>query len=280
MSGSFVSKCIVGVVIAVSGFVAVCSIVLYSFIKADMMADSIRYGAELADTVVQSMRYSMLQSNREHLSQIISDVADSERVKHVHIFNKSGVIMFSDSSDEISRMVDKKAPGCRKCHSSKVPSIHLGSMESARQFVNERKEKILALIAPIYNEQECSGSSCHAPISDKKILGMLDIGLSQVNFERSLDILRLRMALFSVMLIILTVTGLSALMWRHAVLPTRDLVSYAEGCSRGELKQRPSGLEGELNVLAEIIHEMALSGEEVRSRLKEVGDDPSRQRTT
>ena len=60
MLQSFATRTIVPVGLAVTGFVAICCLSLYSIMKQDMIDDAAQGGRNIANTVVLSTRYAML----------------------------------------------------------------------------------------------------------------------------------------------------------------------------------------------------------------------------
>ncbi len=231
MLKSISARAVIPVAVAVTGFVVVCCILLYSVMKADMIAGAVKYETNQANTVIKSARYAMLKSDRETLRHIIDNVGAQEGVEHVRIFNKKGLIMFSSNPREVNRFVDKKAAGCIECHAGAVPASTLDAMKQARRFVNERGGEVLAITAPIYNEPECSGS-CHIHKPEQKILGTLDIGVDAAPLLKNLSVMRGRMVVFSVMVLILTVGGVAALLKRNIFDPLRRVSEFTEDAVR------------------------------------------------
>ncbi len=198
----------------------------------------------------------MLKSDRETLFMTIIAIGSQEDVEHVRIFNKKGVIKFSSSSDELNKQVDKKTAGCVGCHRDSEPETRLGSMESARRYINEYGSEVLAITAPIYGDETCYSGSCHVHSRDQEILGTLDIGLSQETFIQSLASLRLRMIIFCVMILVLSVGGGAALLRRNVLVPISNLLDYTARLSRGEYDTPlPEGVS-EIEALAKTIHKM------------------------
>ena len=220
MFNRFASKAIVPVALSLTGFVIICSLILYSSIKEDFLKDAVRQETSLADTVVSSTRYTMMTEDRENLYHIINSIGAQKGVEHLRIFNKEGVIMFSSNPEELKQVVDKTTDGCIECHSGPEPTIRLGSMQLARRFVNARNHNVLAITAPIYNDAHCSAGDCHFHPSHQKVLGTLDIGLSTDSLDSSLLTLRWKMVLFCVMVLILSVGGVSALLRRNLLTPS------------------------------------------------------------
>jgi HAMP domain-containing protein len=258
MFKTLTAKAIVPVAVAVTGFVIVCCILLYSVMKTDMTNDTIKHETNLADTVIKSTRYAMLKSDREMLRNIIENIGDQQGVEHVRIFNKKGLIMFSEEAREINNFVDKKAAGCIACHAGAVPTATLGSMERARRFTNERGLAVLAITAPIYNEPACYSAPCHFHSAGQKILGTLDIGLSAAPLLKTLAVMRGRMIIFSIMVLILTIGGVAAMLRRQIFVPLREITEFTSNINRGNLDHELSGISGELNDLAEDVRAVAL----------------------
>lgn len=257
MLRSLTARAIVPVAVAVTGFVIVCCILLYSVMKTDMFNDAVSYEANLADTIIKSTRYAMLKSDRETVSNIIDNIGSQEGIEHVRIFNKKGLIMFSQQHEEINRYVDKKTAGCIGCHAGTVPHATMRDMERARRFVNKRGTEVIAITAPIYNEPACYTASCHFHNSGQKILGTLDIGLSAAPLSKTLSVMRGRMMVFSIMVLILSVGGVAALLRRQVFMPLREIKAFTAKVNRGNLSPELSGISGELTELAGDIRAMA-----------------------
>ena len=93
--------------------------------------------------------------------------------------------MFSKDPAEVDRYVDKNSAGCVGCHAGPVPTATLADMQKARTFINERRVKVLAITAPIYNEPACAQASCHFHPTEQQVLGTLDIGLDQAPLQKT-----------------------------------------------------------------------------------------------
>jgi hypothetical protein len=270
MYKSITARAIVPVVLAVTGFVIVCCILLYSLMKTDMINDAVHYETNLADTIIKSTHYAMLKSDREMLRNIIDNVGAQQGVEHVRIFNKKGLIMFSENHGEINRLVDKKTAGCIGCHAGAVPSASLGVMQQARRFKNEHGTEVLAITAPIYNEPACYNADCHFHAPGQKVLGTLDIGLSASPLLKTLSVMRSRMVVFSIMVLLLTIGGVSALLRRNVFIPLRQITEFTAEVNRGNLNAQLSKIPGELTGLANDIRGVARrlkSAEQEREKL-------------
>ncbi len=239
MFKSLAGRALVPVGLTVTGFVVVCFIMLYSGIKNVIIKDSVGHATNLADTVLKSTHYAMLKSDRETLASIIHNVGEQKGVEHVRIFNKAGVINASSKKDDVGKAIDKKTEGCIGCHSGTIPAVTLGSMDQARTFKNKAGSEVIAITVPIYNEPQCSNAACHFHPASQKVLGTLDIGLSRSMMLETLSSIRYQMFVFSVMILILTVGGVTALLRRSVFLPMRKLSDLTEESEEGSGMQTP-----------------------------------------
>jgi len=251
MFTTLAGKALVPVGLAVSGFMVVCCLILYSVIREDLHRGEIVHATNLADTILKSTRYAMHKSDREMLATIIRNVGEQKGVDHVRIFNKKGIVTFSAKSGEISRQVNKNAEGCFVCHKGVVPVTNLGTMQQARTFRNPEGMDVMAITAPIYNGPDCSTAACHVHPPDQKILGTLDIGLSREELDRSLTMLRIQMIIFTLMSLILTIGGVTALLMRNVFLPIQRLRSYIDPAAiEADIPVPPPHLPHDLDIIA------------------------------
>ena len=249
MFATLAGKALVPVGLAVTGFMVVCCLVLYSVIRDDLHHGEIVHATNLADTILKSTRYAMHKSDRETLATIIRNVGEQKGVDHVRIFNKKGIVAFSAKQGEINRQVDKNAEGCIVCHKGAAPVTNLGTMQQARTFKNPDGMSVMAITAPIYNEPDCSSTACHPP--GQKVLGTLDIGLSRVELDRSLSMLRIQMIIFTLMSLILTIGGVTALLKRNVFLPIQRLRNYVESSTKNnDITAPPPHLPHDLGIIA------------------------------
>lgn len=258
MFTTLAGRALVPVGIAVTGFVVVCYLLLYSAIRNSVNRSEVAHATNLADTVLKSTRYAMLKSDRETLTTVIRNIGEQKGVEHVRIFNKKGVVIISSKPDELNRQVDKKAEGCIVCHSGPVAVTTLGTMQQARHYRNSSGIVEMAITAPIYNEPECSNAACHIHLPEQKVLGTLDIGLSQEPLIKSLAGIRMQMIIFSLMTLILTVGGVTALLMRSVFIPVRRLREFAEQAGEGALRsQPPPHLPHDLDTIAKSLYKFS-----------------------
>lgn len=275
MLSSINSRAIVPVACAVTGFVIACCVLLFTFVKDDLIRGEVQHAADLADTVIKSTRYAMLHDDRKTLSNIISSIGDQNQVEHVRIFNKKGLIMFSREQGELDDFIDKSAAGCNECHAEAKPKSSLGTMAQARQFNNKEGKDVLAITAPIYNEPECFNAACHFHTSEQSLLGTLDIGVSQDPLKETLGQLQNRMIVFSGMILILTVGAVCALLYRQVFLPIKQLADFTEIPVNDRLDEEFPDVSGDIARLAKSFQEMTNRVQELETQASSKGDEAS-----
>ena len=226
MFRNLATRAIIPVSLAVTGFVVVCCFLLYGLIKEDITRDTVSHETSLADTVIKSAHYSMLKADQEGMHGIIANIGSQEGVEHIRIFNRKGVISYSSDKSELNHTVDKESAGCKGCHAGPVPLTSLGKMDQARRFVNKRGVPVIAITTPIYNELACASAECHVHPDMQKVLGTLDIGLSAEPLNQTLSIISSRMMIFCFMVLLITIGGVAAILYRSVFLPLKNLVEY------------------------------------------------------
>jgi hypothetical protein len=243
-------RALVPVGIVVTGFLVVCFVLLYTAIKNVVIHDSVGHANNLAGIVLKSTRYAMLKGDRDLNNTIIQNISGQQGVEHVRIFSKKGIVAFSSKAGEVNRQVDKKAEGCVVCHEKNEPISTLGNMQKARTFKNSQGMDVLAITAPIYNDPECANAACHVHPASQKVLGTLDIGLSQEATLSSLASIRMQMVVFSLLTLILTTAGVIALLKMIVLVPMQKLQEYTERSELNGNLSVPTNLPYELDKIA------------------------------
>lgn len=274
MFTTLAGKALVPVGLAVTGFMVVCCLILYSVISDDLHRSEIEHATNLTDTVLKSARYAMLKSDRDTLATIVRNVGEQRGVDHVRIFNKKGIVSFSATEAELNRQVDKNAEGCVVCHKSAAPVTSLGTMQQARTFKKSDGREVIAITAPIYNEPDCSSASCHVHPPEQKVLGTLDIGLSRSEHVRALGLLRMQMTVFTLMSLILTIGGVTALLQRNVFVPVQRLRNYVETSeSEKNISEPPLHLSHDLDIIAACYYRAKMNAHGDKPALKVSADD-------
>ena len=254
------------------GLVILLAMALFAFhnvqSQQNQLTDQIvQDAARFSETVARSTKWSMLHYQPESIQAIIDTVSDQDGIALLRIFNKDGLIMYSSDAAEVGRVVDMKAEACYACHAEDRPLVRV-PLKARTRFFLSRGERLVGMINPIYNERACWTGPCHAHPKDKKVLGVLDIGMSLAKVEaRVQENIR-----WTIVFALSVFLGLSTLLGLYIAFfvnrPIKLVVRGAEAMARGEragpIKVRTGD---ELSDMAEAFNEMS---EKVRIREREL----------
>jgi hypothetical protein len=133
-------------------------------------------------------------------------------------------------------------------------------MQQARTFKNPDGMGVMAITAPIYNGPDCASAACHVHLPEQKVLGTLDIGLSRAEHDRSLTMLRIQMIIFTLMSLILTIGGVTALLRRNVFLPVQKLRNYVESSvKKDDIPEPPPHLPHDLDIIAKSYYNVKIN---------------------
>ncbi|MCF6267249.1 MAG: HAMP domain-containing protein [Desulfuromusa sp.] len=229
MFDNLIARAIIPVTIAVTGFVIFGCLLLYSFIKADMTADAVRYADSLVETVVKSTHYSMMEDDRDALRNIVANVDSLDSVERVRIYDQTGHPKFSD-------LEGITEPGSVAAKVDTWAKTFMQSGYPGRENIQQRVDHengYIAVTVPILNEPKCFTAACHVHSEGEQTLGFLSIGITSTQLEKTLAVLRYRMIIFSIMVLFLTIGGVTALLRMNLFLPILRLTYNAEQAAQG-----------------------------------------------
>jgi len=166
--------------------------------------ESVRNVVEVSNIIKRAMYHSMLENRREDLTNTILSIKKEQVFEGIRIYNKVGVISFSDRLEERGQIADKRAEQCYVCHMEEPAKGIVPTKDLTRTLLSPHGYRILGFINPIENEPECYNAACHAHSPKEKLLGILDVKLSLEKGDRGIIETRNNMILFSVILILIT----------------------------------------------------------------------------
>jgi two-component system NtrC family sensor kinase len=238
--------------------------------QRSMLLDEVeRHANQLSETVRKSTRYGMLVNQREQVHKIINDVGTDPAIHEVRVFNKEGVIIYSSRLDNIGHVVDKKAESCYKCHAADRPLERLPDVDRTRIFrVHPDSSRILAVIAPIYNEPSCWQGNCHAHNKQQSVLGVLDVTYSLADVDRKIAMSQVELAIFALAAICAVSLIIIFFVRRWVVVPVHALVTATQQVGSGNLSYRIRDMgDNELGMLARSFNTMTQKLSEARLQL-------------
>lgn len=224
--------------------------------RRQLVDEVVRGAGQFSDTVKRSIHYAMLQNRWEDAFHIMRTIGAQEGVERVRVFSKEGLILFSTDEGEVRQVVDKQAEACYACHAASAPLERLDVPERARTFAG-RNGRILGMITPIYNEPGCAGAGCHPPPEAKRVLGVLDIGISLARVDREIAAAGRRAAWLAGSTLVLALALIGILIRRSVARPVAALVEGTRRVAAGELHTSiPVHHRDELGALASSFNAM------------------------
>ncbi|MDA3902821.1 MAG: hypothetical protein PF441_05145 [Desulfuromusa sp.] len=226
MFDNLIARAIVPVTIAVTGFVIFVCILLYSFVKSDMTAEAIRNLDNCASTVVKSTKHAMMEDDQRAIQNIVENIGTRSDVGLIRIYDQAGKVRYNGSEEPevLSKTID--------AHIAEFLQIDPSAKENVQHEV-DRANGHISVSLPILNEPKCSTAACHFHAEDEPVLGFLSVGVSSENLENTLAVLRYRMIIFSIMVLFLTIGGVTALLRMNLFLPILRLTYNAEQATQG-----------------------------------------------
>ncbi len=213
----------------------------------------------ISDIIQRSMRYQMLNNDREALFQTIREIGSEPGIQRIRIYNFEGRISFSTAAAESGTVVDKAAEACYACHQQGKPLASIESRNRARIF-RAGNARVLGVIRPIENQPSCWNAACHFHPRDQRVLGVIDtqLSLARVDARAAQHLAQLTQA---TALALALVCGISMVfVWRLVARPVRELTEGMRRIASGKLSQKLMvRSHDELGDMAEAFNRMAVA---------------------
>lgn len=185
------------------------------------------------DIIKRSTHYSMLLNRREDVHQIVKTIGNEPEVERINVYNKQGVISFSDADSLINKKVDMASAECSPCHSIQNPKLYLESAERTRIFINSKGQRVIGLIIPIENEAHCSNAECHAHPQYQKILGVIDVQMSLASIDEKIDQNKKSLIINSILITFIISLFSGIFIWVVVHSKVRELIRGTKEISKG-----------------------------------------------
>jgi len=234
-----------------------------------LLAEVERHANQLSDAVKNGTRYDMLFNQRERIHQIINTIGKGENINDVRILNKEGEIIYSSDKEDIGKMLDKNAESCYACHAANKPLERISIKERTRIYrIHPDSSRTFGIINPIYNEESCWKSDCHAHSESAKILGVLDVTISLSEVDRQIKQSEFKELIFALISIISLGFIISIFVKKWVDKPVNEIVKGTNKVAIGELNYsiKQTGND-ELGVLAQSFNNMTKKLNEMRLQL-------------
>ena len=237
--------------------------------SSSLLLEVERHANQLGETVISSTRFDMMLNQTDRIQQVINSIGTQPQIRDVRILNKVGEIIYSSDSTNINKMVDKKAESCYACHSANEPLDKISITERTRIFrIHSDSSRVMGIITPIYNEKSCWQAECHAHPKDQKVLGVLDVTISLVEVDQTIQKNELEIVIFAIVAILGVGLLIGFFVRRWVSLPVNNLLSATNQVSMGNLSYAIKDMgDDEIGKLAHSFNNMTKKLSEARMQL-------------
>lgn len=227
-------------------------------VQESSLMENVEIGAaRVSDMIRGATRHSMMLNRNSDVDAIIAGMGGEPGIEGIRIYSKSGQIIFSTTAADIHRIVDMNAEACISCHSGGLQNPHPSSADLSRIFTAADGHRVLGLITPIRNEDQCASADCHAHPSSKTILGVLDVKMSLTQVDRRMAEGRRQLLISSIgaMLLVALISG--GFIWLVVRRPVHRLIHGMQMVTSGHLDQHLlTNSRDEIGKLAEAFNQM------------------------
>jgi two-component system NtrC family sensor kinase len=249
--------------LGMTGGVALAAVAAFFFaevaVQRHLLAQVVAESELLSHTIRNALHRAMLQDRRGDAYLIMQDVGRETGIEMVRMMDQDGRITFSTEGDEVGKLVDRRAEACSGCHADDQP-IHRIELRDRSRVFRSNSHRVLSIVTPIYNEGSCSTAACHAHPPDRKVLGVIDVGVSLTRLDAETAGFRARTLAAAA----LAAALLGVLIWlfnrHHVMRPVAALVQATRRVAKDQLElEVPVTWNGELGILAASFNDMTRS---------------------
>ena len=204
------------------------------FYTDQMMSEVLTSANRISDAIKSSTHFSMLLNRKGDVHEIINALGKQPGINGIRIYNKRGVTTFSTEKAELGETIDLKGEACNGCHDAARPP---GSVPASRMRIYMGKDgnRVLGLINPIHNEDQCSGASCHSHPTEQTVLGVLDVRMSLVQVDAAITNAQLQIIVVALFLLLIVGSASVFFVSTTILRPVRNLVAATKEVSSGHL---------------------------------------------
>jgi two-component system NtrC family sensor kinase len=249
--------------LAMTGSVALATVAAFFFaevsVQRHLLAQVVAESELLSHTIRNALHRAMLQDRRGDAYLIMQDVGRESGIEMVRMMDQDGRITFSTERDEVGKLVDRRAEACSGCHADDEP-IHRIELRDRSRVFDGAGHRVLSIVTPMYNEGACSTAACHAHPPDRKVLGVIDVGVSLSRLDAETAGFRARTLAAAA----LAAALLALILWlftrHHVMRPVAALVQATRRVARDQLElEVPVTWNGEIGILATSFNDMTRS---------------------
>lgn len=197
------------------------------------VTDNIRSDtALLSDTVLLGLHYAMMLDSRDDIREDINNISKQREIKSIRIYNKKGLIVFSNNPQEVGSKISISASSCWTCHKFEEPPATLSLPKRSRTY-EENGHEFMSIITPIPNSEGCAPGVCHVHSKDEQVLGLLEMEVSTETKKSILSTFEQVNILISFIVFAATFIALSLYTYRFVFRPINKLTKATKGVGSG-----------------------------------------------
>ena len=279
MSGKPVarSSLITSLILAVGLTLLVC-IAAWAFFsiryqKQRLISEKVMLTERLSNTIRLGTHYAMMLNSGEDIDRIIRNISRQKDIAYIRIYNKEGLVRFSNRETEIGRRTTIDSEACRICHQSDPPPTELPLEARTRMLpVDTKGQRMMGLISPILNEPGCT-ASCHVHPPEKSVLGLLDVVVSLNETDSEISVVQNGIIGLAVLIFLFTSVLIGLFILRFVNQPIKKLIHETRRIAKGDYSRSIDAEESfEMEQLAEAINDMAKQIENKQDELNKQKD--------
>jgi two-component system NtrC family sensor kinase len=245
------------------GMVALATVAAFFFVEVSvqrhLLGQVVAESDLLSHTIGNALHRAMLQDRRSDAYLIMQDIGRQSGIEMVRMMDAEGRITFSTDASEIGKAVDRRAEACSACHVEGEPLHKLDVRDRSRVFRSD-SHRVLGIVTPLYNESACASAACHAHPSERKVLGVIDVGVSLARLDRETAGFRAATLVVSAIAALILGTIVWLFARHHLIRPVAALVQATRRVARDQLElEVPVTWSGELGILATSFNDMTRS---------------------
>ncbi len=206
--------------------------------QAKLMNRIVADADRLSNTINLGTHDAMLHNSRDDIARIIKNISRQKEFKSLRIYNKKGVIKYSNQFAEVDQTVDIQIRACSVCHLSSPPLSNVHFTQRAWLTTLPDGSRQLEIITPIRNEPECSTGPCHIHPGEKKLLGTLNLVFSLEKTDK--EIFHLEKGIIALVAFVFLVTSaiIFVFVMKFVNLPIKKLIIGTHQIAKGNYLSR------------------------------------------
>lgn len=209
------------------------------------------------DLMIDGLNNSMMKGDQKNIHKIIKHISNNRFIEHIRIFNKLGIISYSNIPTELGKKINVIAPGLIESNISSIVK---------RNIYLDKKTKVYKAIQPIVIEERCQ--SCH---KDNKIISYLDIDTDFTEAEINFYTGSIHMAIWGIALIFILAVIFYLFFNRFINRPLNDFMDALDSVERGNLNiALPSTGSDEFSILNNHFNRMVNELKDSREKIDEM----------